>query len=78
MIRLADVWLEGSPSPFLQLTFHSTTLLPGSTPFVLDSRDLDGFLESIDLVLAHLTASGCQFATLLEAADLVTNGQEPS
>ena len=66
MVRLVDATLGPTHADFLQLTFHSCTLLPGTTPFVGDESDRDRFLAWIDEVLAHLQGLGARFATLAE------------
>ncbi len=68
MIRLSSAWLASGMGPFLQLTFHSCTLLPGATPFVRDQNDRTEFLGSIDVLLRHLAGLGCRFETLAGAA----------
>ena len=65
MIGLADA-LVGSGHSFLQLTFHSCTLLPAATPFVQDRHQRDAFLQSIGSFLSYCTESGFTFATLSE------------
>lgn len=67
MIRLAEAWVSSGES-FLQLTFHSCTLLPGATPFVRDEHDRTRFLRSLHNFLAYCRDSGYAFRTLSEAA----------
>ena len=69
MVRLADAWLASDEAPFLQITFHSCTLLPGATPFVRDAADQARFLRWIWEILSHLDGLGCRFRTLLEASE---------
>jgi hypothetical protein len=65
MVRLADSMIR-SGSTFLQLTFHSCTLLPGATPFVRTEGDRTRLLRDIDELLAHCHGLGCTFRTLRE------------
>jgi hypothetical protein len=66
MVRLAAACVV-SGQTFLQLTFHSCTLLPGATPFVRDAHDRAGFLASVDRFLSHSSESGFTFRNLAEA-----------
>ena len=66
MIRLADTWVSSGES-FLQLTFHSCTLLPGATPFVRTPDDRSRLLGSVDDFLRYCHRSGFAFRTLSEA-----------
>lgn len=69
MVRLSDAWVGSFEEPvFLQMTFHSCTLLPGATPFVRDMHERERFLKSIGTVLNHLADNGCEFVTMSEAA----------
>ena len=70
MIRLVDQLLR-SGSVFLQMTFHSSVLLPGATPYAANSSDRETFLNSIDDVLQHLASTGAQFCTMSESAVLL-------
>ena len=67
MVRLTDAWL-GAGLDFVQLTFHSCTLLPGVTPFVHDSHDRDRFLGWIEAVVARLAEAGAAFSPLAAAS----------
>lgn len=67
MIRLVEACVLSGQS-FLQVTFHSCTLLPGATPFVRDSHDRKRFFDALTSVLAHCSRSGFIFRTLSEAA----------
>jgi hypothetical protein len=73
MVRLTDAMVS-SGAFYLQMTFHSCTLLPGATPFVRSRDDRARFLESIDLILGHCKGLGCSFRTLGEVAELVDSG----
>ena len=50
--RLIDVCLQRG-SDCLVLMFHSSSLMPGLSPYVRDETALDMFLESISTVLEH-------------------------
>lgn len=73
MVRLVDSMVV-SGAPFVQVTFHSCTLLPGATPFVRDAEDRRRFLKALDTVLAHCHRSGHGFATLGECPSLLGGG----
>lgn len=67
LVRLTDAWVA-SGERFVQLTFHSCTLLPGATPFVGDREAQERFFAAIETFLRHCSASGYRFRTLAEAA----------
>lgn len=48
MQRLARDLVERDGAGVVMLSFHSTSLSPGNTPYVRTARDLDGFLTRID------------------------------
>lgn len=49
---------------YLNMSFHSTTLVPGKTPFVRTAEDLQHFLNSIDEVLRFVAGQGVVFGGL--------------
>jgi hypothetical protein len=63
MIRLCRAML-GRGSPTLNMSFHSTTLLPGKSPYVRSWKDLDAFLERIRAVLEFAGQNRVGFAAL--------------
>ena len=65
LLRLTDAWVA-SGEQILAFTFHSSTVLPGATPFVRDDDDLSRFLNRIDRFLRYCVEQGFQFATLTE------------
>jgi hypothetical protein len=48
----------------LNMSFHSTTLVPGKTPFVRTSDDLKRFLRSTDELLRFVADQGVEFCGL--------------
>ena len=68
MIRLAEAATRRGVE-FLSLIFHSSTLLPGATPFVMDEHQQERFLRDLNTFLAFCQQSGFVFKTLLEAAE---------
>ncbi|MDF0665633.1 MAG: hypothetical protein P0119_06100 [Nitrospira sp.] len=71
MIRLAEVMMRRG-LPIMNLSFHSTTLVAGLTPFVSTSADERKFLTGIKDFLRYAKDSGCEFHTLSTAADALT------
>ncbi len=70
MIMLSQVMIQNGVH-FLNLSFHSTTLLPGCSPFVQNNEDLNRFYLSITKLLEHLTSStNLTSLTLSGVADL--------
>jgi hypothetical protein len=59
----------------LDFTFHSSTLLPGATPFVRDESDKRRFLEKINGFMEFCSTEGYGFATVSEVADEMRNGR---
>ena len=70
MIRLSDAWVSSGES-FLQMTFHSCSLLPGSTPFVRTDQERARLLLSVENFLRYCQTSGFRFRTLSEAAQVL-------
>lgn len=52
---------------YLNMSFHSTTLVPGKTPFVRTSEDLELFLRNIDELLKFVAAQGVVFGGLAQS-----------
>lgn len=53
MIKLSNVIMKKGHR-FLNMTFHSTSLLPGKSPFVKNDRELNLFLDKIEKYLEFL------------------------
>ncbi|NOX54891.1 MAG: hypothetical protein GXP27_10730 [Planctomycetes bacterium] len=71
MMRLADLYLR-QKVPCLVLMFHSSSLVPGQSPYVPDTRALEGFYRRLERVFEHcLVTRGCRNAILSELADEV-------
>jgi hypothetical protein len=65
MIRLADSCVAAGQT-YLQMTFHSSALLPGATPFVRTEHDRKDFLSRLDSFLGYCARSDFEFLTLSE------------
>jgi len=63
MIQLARA-LVSSGARILDLTFHSSSLLPGATPFVRSQREKEEFVARIEAFLEFCADEGFQFATV--------------
>jgi len=70
MIALARALLKRG-CPTLNLSFHSTTLLPGKSPFVRTEKDLTTFLNNIATVLEFAVERNIGFTTLSTAPDSI-------
>jgi hypothetical protein len=70
MIRLART-LVASGARFLNMSFHSPTLVPGLTPFVRTSRDRQRFLGHVEQFLAFARGSGFRFEPLGRGPDVL-------
>lgn len=51
------------------MSFHSTTLLPGESPFVKTEHDFEVFLKRIEKFLEFAASNDIQFASLNEAME---------
>jgi hypothetical protein len=67
MIRLAESTVR-SGGRVLLLTFHSSALLPGATPFVRTLAERDAFLADTESFLRHCREAGYAFRTLSETS----------
>ncbi len=68
MLLLAER-LVRSGTTFLNMCFHSTSLLPGRSPFVRDETDLRRFLLNIEMFLQHARDAGWRFIMLKDIAE---------
>ena len=76
MTRLSKA-LVRSGVRVLDLTFHSSTLLPGATPFVRNEADKKRFLGKIETFIEFCSQQGFNFATVSEVADEIRTGVSP-
>jgi len=83
IIKLAQTMIRAN-RPVLNFTFHSTTLLPGMSPFVKNESDLRHFYASIESFLSYAVEEKLKFSTLSEISnvlarqDAFTNNAEPN
>jgi len=49
---------------YLNMSFHSTTLVPGKTPFVRTRQDLDLFFRRIEALIKYVATQGVAFSGL--------------
>lgn len=63
---------------FLNMSFHSPSLVPGLGPFVRSKGDLGRFLQNTEAFLSHACASGFQFVSLDKAVENGRLGREPA
>ncbi|HNT42945.1 MAG TPA: hypothetical protein PKN85_00670 [Syntrophorhabdaceae bacterium] len=63
MLLLAERLVRHGTS-FLNMCFHSTSLLPGKSPFVRDGKDLRRFLLNIGMFLQYARDAGWNFIAL--------------
>jgi len=66
MVKLAKTALARGCS-FLNMTLHSTALLPGKSPYVQTEADLEKFLGKIEMLLKFAAREGVIFSRLSEA-----------
>jgi len=65
MVSLIRI-LQKKGYKYFNFMFHSNSLLPGKTPFVRTSDELNNFIERIETVLAYAVRHDFQFTTLSE------------
>ena len=68
MLRLARTFVKNGAS-CLNLSFHSTSLLPGINPFVKNEEDLKEFLGRIESFIQYAHESRFEFAPLSMAIE---------
>jgi hypothetical protein len=66
MLHLCQVLLDKGHS-LLNMSFHSTSLLPGSSPFVRDNDDMKVFMQRIRSVLEFAVEKSIKFLPLASA-----------
>jgi hypothetical protein len=66
MIALTKRLLQNGCA-YLNMSFHSTTLVPGKTPFVRTSDDLRLFLRNIDELIKFAATQGVVFCGLSQS-----------
>lgn len=71
MIRLAQ--RHQTRTSFLNMSFHSTSLLPGKSPFVRNAEELGNFLKRIEEFLQFAANQGFIFAPLSDSLKLFPN-----
>jgi hypothetical protein len=69
MIRLSKTFVA-TGHRFLNMFFHSATLLPGATYFVKDEGQLELFIRRIEAYLEFAADSGYEFAPLSRALEM--------
>ncbi len=72
MVHLARTFVKTGHA-FLNLSFHSTSLLPGLSPFVRNDEDYKRFIADLETFLQYAVANGMTFVPLAAANDLQNN-----
>jgi len=70
MIRLSTTFIRLGYD-FLNMSFHSTSLLPGKSPFVHNLKHLEKFLNTIEMFLKFAVDQGMTFLPLSKAVEVV-------
>jgi hypothetical protein len=61
--------LVAAGAPCLNITFHSSEILPGGSPYTPDAPSVDRFLSDLRRLLEHVTSKlGAQGKTYAEFA----------
>ncbi len=66
MVKLAKQFVK-LDHKFLNMSFHSTSLLPGKSPFVQNEKDLTEFLYKIEVFLKYAVDNNFEFAPISAA-----------
>jgi hypothetical protein len=74
MILLAKSMIQNGGS-YLNMSFHSTSLLPGKSPFVHNEWEFQRFLSDIEVFLRFAKVQGMRFFPLKGALEIV-DGKE--
>jgi len=69
MIRLSKTFIQ-SGHDFLNLTFHSTSLLPGKSPFIHNQKQLETFFYDVEMFLEFAVNRGMTFLPLCKAVEV--------
>jgi hypothetical protein len=72
MIRLSKTFIRKG-SMYLNMSFHSTSLVPGLGSFVKTESDLEYFMKIIESFLGFAYENGFEFASLDEAVEIMRN-----
>jgi hypothetical protein len=72
MIRLSRTFIRKG-SRYLNMSFHSTSLVPGLGSFVRSENDLEKYLKNIELFLNYACENRFEFARLNEAVESKRN-----
>jgi len=67
MVRLAQAVTRQGRTPFLNMVFHSSSLMAGNTPFTRTVADEGRFLDRIRIFLEYAARAGVTPITLTEA-----------
>ena len=71
MVNLAKRFVK-SGHQFLNMSFHSTSMLPGKSPFVQNENDLRVFLNKIEIFLKYATKSRFEFLPMAESVNYIS------
>jgi hypothetical protein len=77
MIRLARTMTKRG-GRVLDLTFHSSSLLPGATPFVRSEADKRAFVTRIEKFLEFCAREEFVFSTASEVSETIRRGTPPT
>lgn len=71
MVKLSKRFVS-SGHQFLNMSFHSTSLLPGKSPFVKNETELKDFFDRIEKFLQYAVKNNYEFLPLSSAVKLVS------
>ncbi len=70
MVKLSKRFVK-SDHDFLNMSFHSTSMLAGKNPFVKNEKDLKTLLENIEVFLQYAKANNFEFVPLSKGVGLI-------
>ena len=74
MINLAKSFIKKGYS-FLNMSFHSTSLLPGCSPFVRNEHEFQRFIKDIEIFLKFAVNNGLKFSPLSDSMELQNDNE---
>lgn len=72
MVKLAQTFVRMGYQ-FLNMSFHSTSLLPGLSPFVRDEKDLTLFLAKIETFLKYAKDNDFEFLPIAKSVEYMNH-----
>jgi hypothetical protein len=66
MVQLAGTFIKKGVK-YLNMSFHSTSLIPGATPFNKSKNDVEEFIKNIEIFIQYAFSNEFRFVSLEDA-----------